>query len=97
MTDQQSMKSSIHRGFVGARSLSSKTYPESTGRIARRDTQHTLTREGGTQHGDYRLDAFRLLSSPEYRLRDWSFLTASPKAFFWPTITSNRFARVIPV
>jgi hypothetical protein len=39
----------------------------------------------------------RLLKSPEYRLRDWSFLTAIPRAFFCPTNTSNRLARVIPV
>jgi hypothetical protein len=28
-------------------------------------------------------------------LRDWSFLTAIPRAFFYPTNTSNRLARVI--
>jgi hypothetical protein len=39
----------------------------------------------------------RLLKSPEYRLRDWSFLTAIPRAFFCPTNTSNCLARVIPV
>jgi hypothetical protein len=44
----------------------------------------------------YRLEP-RLLKSPEYRLRDWSFLTAIPRAFFCPTNTSNCLARVIPV
>ena len=44
----------------------------------------------------YRLEP-RLLKSPEYRLRDWSFLTAMPKAFFCPITTSNCLARVIPV
>ena len=44
----------------------------------------------------YRLEP-RLLKSPEYRLRDWSFLTAIPRAFFCPTNTSKRLARVIPV
>jgi hypothetical protein len=42
----------------------------------------------------YCVDSRRLLSSPEYRLRDWSFLTARPSAFFWPTTTSNCLARV---
>ena len=39
----------------------------------------------------------KLHRSPEYLLRDWSFLTARPRAFFCPTTTSNRLARVIPV
>ena len=49
------------------------------------------------QPQNYRLDSFKLPRSPEYLLRDWSFLTARPRAFFWPTTTSNCLARVIPV
>ena len=34
------------------------------------------------QPQSYKLDSFKLCSSPEYLLRDWSFLTARPRAFF---------------
>jgi hypothetical protein len=49
------------------------------------------------QPQNYRLDPFKLDRSPEYLFRDWSFLTAKPRAFFCPTTTSSRLARVIPV
>lgn len=38
-----------------------------------------ILRAGALPH---RLVSFRLHSSPEYLLRDWSFLTARPRAFF---------------
>lgn len=41
--------------------------------------------------------ARRLYSRPEYRVRDLSFLTAMPRAFFCPTTTTSRRPRVIPV
>jgi len=44
--------------------------------------------------GYYWPEPFKLLRRPEYRLRDWSFLTASPRAFFFPTTTKSRLARV---
>lgn len=50
-----------------------------------------------TQFITGRAAACRLLRSPEYRLRDLSFLTANPRAFFCPTTTRNFLARVIPV
>jgi hypothetical protein len=34
------------------------------------------------QAQNYRLDSFKPPKSPEYLLRDWSFLTARPRAFF---------------
>ena len=47
--------------------------------------------------GYYWPEPFRLLKSPEYLLRAWSFLTARPRAFLCPTTTSNRLARVMLV